>query len=137
MAEQQDAGQKSTRTRVTRAEVKTIDIAGSSPLQIYWTADKGLFIKKIAGNSRRRCLLFDTGGIPIFVVPKEMKASLLKVIKISDEQFSEDFIPFAKGFGETKIAEGGYCLVTLTSKQANRLTRLGRDKPAQKNIPVE
>lgn len=117
--------------------MKTIDIAGSSPLEIYWTADKGLFIKKIAGNSYRRCLLLDTGGIPIFVIPKEKRDLLLKLIKIGGEQFSEDFAAFAKDFGETKIAEGDYCLVTLTSKQANRLTRLGRDKPARKIIPVE
>jgi hypothetical protein len=117
--------------------VKTIDIAGSLPLEIYWTADKGLFIKKIAGNSYRRCLLLDTGGIPIFVIPNEKRDLLLKLVKMDDRQFSEDFIPFAKDFGETKIAEGDYCLVTLTSRQANHLTRLGRDKPARKNIPVE
>lgn len=130
------ASQGSNGTKLARAEVKTIDVSGCGRLEVYWTGDLQLFEKKIRGNSRRRCLLYDTSGYPYLVVPKEKKIGLLKVLKIKEQQFERGFGDFKISITQEELTLGEYLVTQLTSGQANHLSRLGTDKPARKIIPV-
>lgn len=134
MIADQKAGEKSNRTKVAQADVKTISVDENVALEIYWTGDLRLIQKKVRGNPKRRCLLYDTCGLPIILIPAERKELFLKIIDLEEFVLCIDDLEIA--LSQTELDKGKYLSAKLTAGQANRLARMGNDRQARKVIPV-
>lgn len=133
MANGELASNKPNQAKKMRGYIlKTFNLTGKKPLQIYSTTSRTLIRDKVIGNKKRRVLMLDEGGLPLLFIPKERLSDFQHLLPLEGEQFLTEIVNQVVTMRQ--VEANNYAVAKLTSVQANLLTKIGEEVAGKREL---